>query len=385
MKLSPFLLDRWLEQKFAAVPPIEFDLASSTGPVWTLRELLALAGESEQERLLDTALLYTSATGSRELRDAIAALQRVDPSEVQVVTGAAEGLLLLFFLAAEPGANVLLPNPGFPTNSALSESFNLETRYYTLRPENGFRIDLDEMRGLVDRNTRLVLVISPHNPTGAVLSDPETESLHDFCVERGIQFVVDEVYHPIYYGAEMRSAARLPRATVLGDFSKALCLSGLRVGWIIERDPERRERYTNARSYFTVSNTTLGERLATLALQHCETIYGRARRVANANLALLDQVFTEHGDVLRWVRPRGGMTTFPWLAGGGDAREFCRKLAQRGVLMAPGDCFDMPSHFRLGFAASGDRFPLALARFDEFLQGEARQRSSASVGVSPRG
>jgi aspartate/methionine/tyrosine aminotransferase len=385
MKLSPFLLDRWLEQKFAADPPIEFDLASSTGPVWTLKELLALGGDTELERLLETALLYTNATGSLELREAIAAMQRVDPSEVQVVTGAAEGLLLLFFLAAEPCANVLLPNPGFPTNGALSESFNLETRYYKLRPENGFRIDLDEIRELVDRNTRLVLVISPHNPTGAVLSDPETESLHDFCAERGIQFVVDEVYHPIYHGAEMRSAARLPHATVLGDFSKALCLSGLRVGWIIERESERREQYTNERSYFTVSNTTLGERLATLALQHCEAIYGRARRVANANLALLDQVFTEHGDVLRWVRPRGGMTAFPWLAGGRDAREFCRKLARRGVLMAPGDCFGMPSHFRLGFAASGDRFRLALERFDEFLRAEAQQRPSAAVGVSPRG
>jgi aspartate/methionine/tyrosine aminotransferase len=266
MNIRRFLLDEWLDQKFSADPPVEFDLGSSTGPVWTLRELLAIANQSGQERLLDTALTYTSPAGSRELREAIAGLSGIDPEDVQVVTGAAEALLLLFFLAAEPGVNVVLPQPGFPTNAALAESFNLETRYYTLRREDGFRIDPDAIRKLVDGNTRIVLVNSPHNPTGAVLSDQEMESLHDFCAERGIQFVSDEVYHPIYHGVESRSAARLPHATVLGDFSKALCLSGLRVGWMVERDAARRRRYLNARSYFTVSNTTLGERLATLAL-----------------------------------------------------------------------------------------------------------------------
>ncbi len=367
-----------MEQKFSANPPVDFDLASSTGPVWTMRELLALGDAGDQERLLDTKLIYTSPAGSEELRQEIAALQNVDPSEVQLVTGAAEALLMLFFLEAAPGVNVVLPNPGFPTNTALPESLGIEIRYYTLRAENQFRIDPDEIRGLVDHNTRILLVNSPHNPTGAVLSDREMETLHDFCAERGVQFVSDEVYHPIYHGEAMRSASRLPHATVLGDFSKALCLSGLRVGWIIERDAARRKRYLNARSYFTVSNTAVGEGMATLALRHRDAIYGRARKVAAANLALLDPIFAEHGDVLQWVRPRGGMTVFPRLASGEDAREFCRRLLERGVMIAPGDCFGMPSHFRLGFAASGAHFPQALERFAEFLKTEARERSSVA-------
>jgi aspartate/methionine/tyrosine aminotransferase len=375
MKLPPFLLDQWLEQKNSADSPIEFDLGSSTGPVWTLRELLALVEDDAPERLLDTRLVYTSPAGSLELRQAIAALEGVDPDDVQVVTGASEALLILFSMVAEPGANVVLPAPGFPANTALPESLQLARRYYKLRPQDGYRIDLDEIRGLVDRNTRFVLVNSPHNPTGAVLSDQEMESLHDFCAEHGVQFISDQVYHPIYHGAETRSAARLPRATVLGDFSKALCLSGLRTGWIIERDPQRRQRYLNTRSYFTVSNTALGERLAAWALDHCDSIYGRAQRVAAANLVLLDQIFREHADRLAWVRPSGGMTAFPWLVDGGDARKFCRGLAGRGVLMVPGDCFEMPSHFRIGFGASGDRFPLAIERFSEFLRAQGRRRS----------
>ena len=366
MKLPPFLLDQWLEQKFSADPPIEFDLGSSTGPVWTLRELLSLGGDIDG--LLETKLFYTPPAGSAELREELARMEGVEPESVLVMTGAAEALLILLHLAAEPGANVVLPNPGFPTNEAVAQSLGLETRHYTLRASDNFQIDLDEIRQLVDRATKLVLVNSPHNPTGAVLSEADMEALHNFCAERNVQFVSDQVYHPIYHGPAMRSAARLPHATVIGDFSKALCLSGLRIGWMIEPDRRRREHYLNARSYFTVSSTVLGERLATLALRHRDVIYGRTRRAAAANLPLLDRLFAEHPNLLRWVRPAGGMTAFPWLASGLDSREFCRSLAQYGVLLAPGDCFGMPAHLRLGFAASGERFAQGIDRLREVLQ-----------------
>ena len=370
MDLPPFLLDRWIEQKQDADSKIEFDLASSTGPVWTLRELLALSDGDSLDALLDAPISYTAAPGTPALRAEIAKLEGVAPEAVQVVTGASEALLILFFLAAEAGANVVLPDPGFPANTALAQSLGIAVRYYHLRPENQFRIDPDEIRRLVDRDTRLLLVNSPHNPTSAVMSDQEMESLHDFCAERGVQLVSDQVYHPIYHTVQGRSAARLPHATVISDFSKALCLSGLRMGWMVDHDRTRRERYLNARNYFTITSNVFGERLAVLALQHSAQIYSRAREVANRNLALLDQVFARHSDRLRWVRPQGGMIAFPWLSSGQDTREFCRRLAHRGVLMAPGDCFGHPAHFRLGFAASGGKFASAVERFEEFLHDE---------------
>jgi len=365
MELPPFLLDRWIEQKNTADPPIEFDLASSTGPVWTLRELVAIAG-GRLDDLLDTRVSYTSAAGSPPLRAAIANLEGVQPEDVQIVSGASEALLILFFLAAGPDANVVLPKPGFPANTDLADCFGIEARYYDVLGGT----DLDQIRSLVDRETRLVLVNSPHNPTGVVFSDVQMQALHDFCAERRVPFVSDQVYHPIYHGEPMQSAARLPHATVIGDFSKALCLSGLRLGWIVERDPARRKQYRNARNHFTITGTALGERLAVLALEHADQIYGRARQVASGNLALLDTFFNRHADLLSWTRPQGGMTAFGRLAHG-DARDFCRRLAKRGVLIVPGDCFGEPSHFRLGFAASAERFPLAIERFSEFLEGGA--------------
>ncbi len=112
-------------------------------------------------------LVYSRPAGAEGLRAAIADMQNVNVDAVHVVTGASEAFLVLMWLAAEPGANVILPQPGFTTFSALPESLRLETRYYAVRKENGFGIDIDEIKKLTDRNTKLILINSPHNPTGA--------------------------------------------------------------------------------------------------------------------------------------------------------------------------------------------------------------------------
>ncbi len=378
MTLPPFLLDEWIAQKQDSTLRIDFDLGSSTGPVWTLRELLSLGGDLED--LLDAPISYVSSKGSKPLREGIAALEGCDPDHVLVTTGGAEALLLLFSSAAGPGANVVLPMPGFPANDAMAQAFDLEIRRYVLRQENGFRIDIGEIESLVDGNTKLVLVNSPHNPTGALLSDSEMEALDERCAARGVQLVSDQVYHPIYYAGGMRSAARLPHATALGDFSKALCLSGLRLGWLVERDPVRRERYLNARRFFTVSSASISERLGALALRQHEAIYSRARRIAGENLNRLDAFFANRRGLFDYTRPSGGMTAFPRMADGSDARPFCVHALQNGILIVPGDCFGMAQHFRIGFAASGDRFGAAIDRLEEVTERWREARATAAVG-----
>jgi aspartate/methionine/tyrosine aminotransferase len=186
------------------------------------------------------------------------------------------------------------------------------------------------------------------------------------------------VFHPVYHGPEMASAARLPRATVIGDFSKAFALSGLRSGWIIEPDQRRRAHYLNAREYFSISNTAVGEFFAEIAVRHRDIVLGRTREVAGANLQLVDRLFDGHADVLDWVRPRGGMTAFPRLVNGGDARSFCQAAVHHGLLLTPGDCFDVPEHFRLGFGVGGGAwYSRAMDRLEEFLHSWARARPTA--------
>jgi aspartate/methionine/tyrosine aminotransferase len=364
MELKPFLLDMWLDTYEHG---IEFNLAASTGPSWTLNEILNLASDEERQLFLNHKVVYSRPAGAEGLRAAIAEMQRVDVDKVQVVTGASEALLILMWLAAEPGANVVLPQPCFATFSALPASLRLETRYYAVRKENGFAIDVEEIKKLTDRNTKLVLINSPHNPTGATMSDADLDSLHEHTSSRGIQLVSDEVYHPIYHGQATQSAARLPHATVIHDFSKAFPLSGVRTGWMIEHDPERLKRYWNARAYFSITNNTAGEMLAEIAMRHRDTVLGRTQKTASENLRQLDAFMAEHRETIGWIPPRGGMTAFPWLLSGENSRAFCQAAAERGILLAPGDCFEAPSHFRLGFAAISEKFPEALNRLGELI------------------
>ena len=365
MQLKPFLLDAWLDQY---EHNIEFNLGASTGPTWTVNDILALADDAVRHRFLNHNLVYGRPAGADSLRAAIAEMQNVPVEAVQVVTGASEALVALMWLAAEPGANVIIPQPGFTTFSALPQSLGLDTRFYRVRRENGFGIDPEEIKRLADSNTKLILINSPHNPTGATIGDAEMEALHDFTAERGIQLVIDEVYHPIYHGRQTKSAARLPQATVISDLSKAFSIAGVRTGWMIDHDAARRQQYWTARAYFSISNTTTGEILSEIAIRKRDFVLGKTQEAATRNLKLLDRFLADHRDVLGWIPPQGGMTAFPWLVTGENSRPFCQAATEHGILLAPGDCFDVPSHFRLGFAAAGDNFSKALDRFGEFVK-----------------
>ncbi len=364
MKLSTFLLDEWLERYEGK---IRHNLAASTGPAWTLEDLKRLMTEEEKERLFGTPLTYQPGHGTEPLRRELASMYGAKPEEIQIVTGASEALLCLFFLAAERGANVVLPYPAFPPFLAIPESLGLEVRRYALDAANGFALQVERVASLMDDRTKLVLVNSPHNPTGAVVSEASLRALEEKAAKCSAQLVVDEVYHPIYRGNAPRSAGEHTRATVLGDFSKAFSLSGIRVGWILERDPKRREEYWNARAHFSVSNNFPGELLAEVAVRNRDTIFNRARDVSSANLSILDRFFREHREILGWVRPEGGMTAFPWLKSGENARPFCEAAAAKGILLAPGDCFGFPSHFRLGFGACAEGYEGAVEVLSETL------------------
>ena len=124
MQLKPFLLDMWLDQY---EHDIEYNLAASTGPVWTVNDILKLAGDAERERFLNHKLVYSRPAGAEGLRAAIAEMQGVPVDAVQVVTGASEALLVLMWLAAEAGANVIIPRPGFTMLTASRPMGTAET------------------------------------------------------------------------------------------------------------------------------------------------------------------------------------------------------------------------------------------------------------------
>ena len=320
MEIEEFALATWLNEYETDV---EFNLAASTGPLWTAEQLLELEedGETGWAELGRVPLNYVHAAGTRELRCAVADSYGggIDPEWVQVTTGAGEALWLILFDVCVRGA---------------------------------------------------IVVCSPHNPTGVVMEPEQVRAVGELAAARGIRFISDEVYHGIYYdGRERAGAAQIPNAVVIGDVSKALSLAGLRIGWILERDDFRRQAYYNARSFITISSSVLSERLAALALRRYRTIWERNTNLAAQNLRALAALVGDLTGQIGWVEPQGGFTCFPWLKHQADSEPLCRRLVKEaGVLVAPGYTFSMPAHFRLGFGVAGALFPEALGRVRAVLQ-----------------
>jgi aspartate/methionine/tyrosine aminotransferase len=375
MKLVPFVLEEWLAKYRDSVP---HHLGMSTGPKWTLAELRALMTSGERDAFDRAALTYTPSNGREPLRAALASMYAADPEEIVVFNGGAEALLTLFFVGGEVGGNVVVPTPSFAPFLEVPTALGVEARRYELRLEDGFALDPDEIMSLVDQRTRLILVNTPHNPSGAVVDEEAVRVLDAFAERRGIQLVVDEVYHPIYHDAPARSAAQFSRATVLGDFSKSFSLPGLRIGWILERDAKRRKELENAHAYFTVCASMPSELLAEVAARNRETIWNRTRAVSAQNLTPLTQWCAANEEWIEWVRPRGSMTAFPRLRGATDARPFCVAAAERGVLLAVGQAFGAPAHFRIGFGLEMPRYAQALGILSDVL---ASRRFSSAVGA----
>jgi aspartate/methionine/tyrosine aminotransferase len=354
MDLPPFLLNEWLEGH----GPVRFNLAGSTGPLWTLADLLRVG---EEPPTLDAlSLSYSPPRGNAELRAAVAVHHEVDPDWVIITNGASEAIALVLIALWVKRGKALLPFPAYPAFAGIARATHLEPTYYRLDRTAGFTLDPQQVAKLADVDTIVVAANSPHNPTGALLRVEECATLTAALAEKGVPLLVDEVFHPIYFETGNRSAAGLGNVIVIGDMSKAFSMPGLRVGWIIDADPARRERISTARSYLSLGGSPIVEALALHALKNRAVILERTSSTARANLASLDRFMADSGDVLDWVRPQAGMLAFPWFRDGRESRSFCLRLLRKDVLVSPGDCFGMPEHMRVGFGSQTQGIDAAL-------------------------
>jgi aspartate/methionine/tyrosine aminotransferase len=367
MDLPPFLLDHWMGQYDSPDRPIAYNLASSTGPRWSIEALTRLGGDPLD--ITSGVLSYAPPVGGKAVREQVAAFHGVDPDWVVMTTGASEALSSFFCLAERAGGNLVVPDPGYPAYAAMARAWRLGVNTYALTAGTGFVQHAGLVLDAVDRDTVAVIVNTPHNPTGSVMLPDEVARLAAALAARGVPLIVDEVYHPLYFGHAMPSAAGIENVVVMSDLSKAMSLPGLRTGWLIDRNAARRARLIDARSYFTISSSPLLELLAAHALRHHDAILGKLRAVASDNLLLLDTLLAGAENILSWTRPAGGTTCFPWFTDMRDSRPFCTALADAGVLVAPGDCFGHASHMRIGFAQQAHGFADAVRIIAERIRG----------------
>jgi len=368
MKIETFDLERWMTTYEVNV---DYDIAESGIYPLSVRELLDFEEEARRDDtlncLLDTRLGYSEAPGSLELRSLLAATYRDSgPDNILITTGAIEANFLLFNVLLEPGDHVLAIYPAYQQLYSVPRAIGCDVSLWKLRPEDDFRFDLDELERLVQPNTRLIVINTPHNPTGSVLSPDEVQRVYDLAQLVGARVMSDEAYRwlDLPGGEVLAGPARDlgDGAVSVGTFSKPFGLPGLRIGWISAPAEIVAECWA-MRDYISLSPGKLNDALAVLAFRHREKIRERTREIVSQNLRTMDVWLTEHQDILRWTAPRGGLLALLEYDLEIPSMQLANRLAEEySVMLAPGSAFGYEYRLRVGVGQTPDVFRAGLER-----------------------
>ena len=366
MNLPPFRLERFFAKyEFNT----EYLLCSSDCESMSIAELLSYE-EAATEKFHQVWLGYTESQGSPALRAEICKLyETIQPENILVHTGAQEAIFLFMFAAFKEYDHVIVHSPAYQSLAEVARAAGCDVSPWRAREENGWSLDLNELRHLMRTNTRAIVINTPHNPTGYLMSRADYEALHKFVEANKLLLFSDEVYRE----SEYDPASRLPAACDLGDYavslgvtSKTYGLAGLRIGWIVTKNKKIYEKMASLKDYTTICNSAPSEFLAEVALRNRQTLIERNLKIIKENLTVVDELFARHADLFSWVRPQAGSMAFPRYLGG-NVETFCDELVKKaGVLLLPGSVYDdSRNHFRLGLGRKN--LPQAVERLEEFL------------------
>jgi aspartate/methionine/tyrosine aminotransferase len=369
MKLPPFKLERYFAKyEFNT----EYLLCSSDCEAMSIADLLALDADSAgaAEKFQNVWLGYTESLGSPALRNEISKIYKtIQPDEILVHTGAEEAIFLFMHAALKKNDHVIVHTPHYQSLSEVAKSIGCETCAWQAREENGWKLDVNELQDLIQLNTKAIILNTPHNPTGYLMSRSDFEAVNHFAQENGLFLFCDEVYRE----SEYEVSSRLPAACDMGEHavslgvtSKTYGLAGLRIGWIATKNKTIYEKMASLKDYTTICNSAPSEFLAEVALRIREKLIERNLGIIKSNLAIMDDFIARHSDLFSWVRPQAGSMGFPKLLQG-DVDDFCDKVVREaGVLLLLGTMYeDTANHFRVGLGRKN--LPQAVERLEEYL------------------
>jgi aspartate/methionine/tyrosine aminotransferase len=299
-------------------------------------------------------LCYGDHLGDPALREQIAAGgSGLHPDDVLVTPGAAAALFAVSTSQLGPGDHAVVVRTNYATNIGTPLAIGAGVDFLDLRFDDGYRLDVDRLAGLLRPDTKLVSITVPHNPTGAMCSRGALADVIELVERTGATLLCDETYRDLTHGEPLPLAASLSdRAVSVASLSKAYGLPGLRVGWAITRDPSLRETLLAAKEQIVICGATLDEAIAAAVLADRGRILPPIRELVADHLARVT-AWVEAEDRIEWVRPEGGVVCFPRIRPEVDVdldRFYADLLAQHGTYVGPGHWFDADRrHFRVGY------------------------------------
>ncbi|KNC54849.1 aminotransferase [Thecamonas trahens ATCC 50062] len=344
----------------------------------TVGEVMELAGMDPKE-LMNLSLGYTESPGEPELRAAIAEHvyeSKISPENVLVFAGAEEGIYVAMRVVLAPGDAMICATPCYTSLSDIATDMGVDVRPWVAKPEDDWALDVDELVAAlaVEPVPKMVVLMAPANPTGALLTPDELQRVVAAVEDADALLLCDEVYR----GLEREGTLTLPAAVTLSDshtmslgvMSKSYGLAGLRIGWLATRSAALYDALLSYKDYTSICCSGPSQLLSVAALRASSQLLARNNALIATNMELLTAFMTTYAHLFVWSRPTAAPICFPRLnvaPGELTADAFAAALVDaKGVLLLPGSTFNYDNrHFRLGYGRAD--FPAVLAQLEAFL------------------
>ena len=351
MIVSQFGVESWMDQYEEGA---KYNITDTCAKPLSLAELFSLAGEDRtdfMDRFFEREQTYGTIFGSEKVKKEISRLYTsIRPEEILTEHGATGGNQHIFFSLIRPGDRVIAFSPSYQQFYSAPEALGAEVTVLRLRRENGYLPDLDELSQAAARGVRMICLNNPNNPTGTLIPSDMMKDIVTIARQSGAYLFCDE------------------KGIATGSMSKAFSLAGLRLGWLATHDRQALAQFRRVRDYDLVSCGLFDEEIAALALAHKEKILARNRAILAANLPILD-AWVKGEPHVSYVRPTAGTMALVHYDLSIGSRDFCRRMYEEtGAFCVPGDCFDEPFSFRVGYGHEADVLRKGLDAVSEFIR-----------------
>ncbi len=312
--------------------------------------------------LLETG--YTSTPGSETLRRVLAAEDGLDADQLILTSGATEANAAVLFALLEPGTNLVLQDPLYYQFAGLAAGLGVEVRRWTLSADPFAPPDLESLWALLDARTRVVVLNTPHNPTGRILCG-ETLAAIARKVEAlpEAYLLVDEIYRGVTPGFNPSIVTLSARGIAVNSLSKRWSLPGLRLGWAACADKRVIARVLAWHEHLSCSVSRMSEQMLEWLWPEREALWAENQAIALRNLKLFENALPRLNSWASVELPPSGVMTLIWPRAGQDDQAIARHLREvHDVFVVPGSCLGYPGALRIGYGhRDAGRLQAALA------------------------
>jgi len=293
--------------------------------------------------------------GADEFKEVLAKMYGCGLDNIVTASGGSEANFLVFLATLDKDDEFIIEQPGYQPMWLTPEMLGARKVQWLRSFKNGFLLDLDALEGLITDKTKLIVLTNPHNPSG-VVSDRELEirKAAEIAQAKGIYILIDEIFLDGTFTPQT-SGYGLPNVIITNSMSKVYGLGGQRTGWIIA-PPEIATNCQYAKAHTNAASSYVGELMNAHALRNArELLVMRFNNLSTSNFQIVREWMETNKDILEWVIPHGGIMCFPRYKVKMSSIELCHKLLDdHGVMLNPGEYFDMDGHIRLTYACPED-------------------------------